>query len=390
MNSRERIKVAMRLKEPDRVPVMCQLAIGHYFLNTDIPNLDIWYDSRGFAEALVSLQWQYGFDGILVNLPGRDPNWRDNIRRIDDKDQYSIIHWKNGDSSRCPIDDNVQHNYLNDTRPRSLADIEPDGLFYIDAHDMSGIKYPFYYGFEPKPLDRESFFPEYILDTIRMVRKKAGPEVSVHGEVFSPFTQFMDLMNYENALMALHEDEGRVLAILDNLADGAGFLGSLQAGAGVDAVLISSAFAGAGFISPGMYEKFVLPFEKKVITTIKSKYKVPVYTHTCGSIGDRLELMEATGTDGIDTLDPPPLGDVELEDAKERVGGRMFIKGNMDAVNTLLNGTPEQVRADAAERVRIGKPGGGYILSSACSVAPRVPPEHLHILREVVEEEGWY
>jgi len=32
MNSRERIALAMRHQMPDRVPVMCQLALGHYFL----------------------------------------------------------------------------------------------------------------------------------------------------------------------------------------------------------------------------------------------------------------------------------------------------------------------------------------------------------------------
>ena len=37
MNGRERIALAMQRKIPDRVPVMCQLATGHYFLNTDIP-----------------------------------------------------------------------------------------------------------------------------------------------------------------------------------------------------------------------------------------------------------------------------------------------------------------------------------------------------------------
>jgi glycosyltransferase involved in cell wall biosynthesis len=41
-----------------------------------------------------------------------------------------------------------------------------------------------------------------------------------------------------------------------------------QAGRDVDAVLISSAFAGAGFISPAHYRRFVLPFERKVIRAI--------------------------------------------------------------------------------------------------------------------------
>ena len=35
MNSKERILAAMNHETPDRVPVMCQLALGHYFLNFD-------------------------------------------------------------------------------------------------------------------------------------------------------------------------------------------------------------------------------------------------------------------------------------------------------------------------------------------------------------------
>ena len=107
-----------------------------------------------------------------------------------------------------------------------------------------------------------------------------------------------------------------------------------QAEHGVDAVLISSAFAGASFISPAMYREFVLPYERRVAEAVR-RTGVPVYTHTCGRLGDRLELLAETGTQGVDTLDPPPLGDVDLADAKRRIGSRLFIKGNMDAVALL-------------------------------------------------------
>ncbi|MCU0961374.1 MAG: uroporphyrinogen decarboxylase family protein, partial [Pirellulaceae bacterium] len=157
-----------------------------------------------------------------------------------------------------------------------------------------------------------------------------------------------------------------------------------QAARGIDAVLISSAFAGGGFIAPHQYEEFVLPYEARVVDAVRQTGAV-VYTHTCGKIGDRLELMVATGLDGIDTLDPPPLGTVDLADAKRRVGDRIFFKGNIDPVHTLLAKTPEEVRQDAVWRLSVGSPGGGYILSSACSVPPRVRPENLGVLVEAAE-----
>ena len=49
MTSRERMAVAMRHGTPDRVPVMCQLALGHYFLRSGEDAIDIWHDGEAFA-----------------------------------------------------------------------------------------------------------------------------------------------------------------------------------------------------------------------------------------------------------------------------------------------------------------------------------------------------
>ena len=105
-------------------------------------------------------------------------------------------------------------------------------------------------------------------------------------------------------------------------------------------------------------------------------------------IGDRLEMMADTGIDGIDTLDPPPLGSVDLQDAKRRVGNRVFFKGNIDSVNTLLHKSRQEVLDDALWRLQVGSPGSGMILSSACSVAPAVAPENLAALVEASEQFG--
>ena len=96
-------------------------------------------------------------------------------------------------------------------------------------------------------------------------------------------------------------------------------------------------------------------------------------------------MVAETGTHGIDTLDPPPLGHVDLADAKRRVGGRLFLKGNVDPVGTVLLGTPEAVLADARRRIAVAAPGGGHVLSTACSVPPGAPPENVRSLRAAAE-----
>ncbi len=388
MNSKQRIAAAMRHEPVDRIPVMCQLAFGHYLLNTNLTPVETWFTSEGFAEALITLQQRYSFDGILINLLGTDPDWMRLVQRIETAhDGGQTVYFHNGDVAQCPADDNV-HHFPHDGRcVPALADVDPERIYYDDPHGVGGLKYPFYFGLEPYVARRGDDWPEYLFRTIDMVIERVGNEVSVHSEVFSPWTQFMELFGYEKALMHLLDDPGRVRAILEAYAQGTADLAVRQAQRGVDAVLISSAFAGGGFISPGQYEEFVVPCEQSVCRAV-AKTGVPVYTHTCGRIGDRLELMVETGTAGIDTLDPPPLGTVDLEDAKRRVGKELFFKGNIDPVHTLLNKPREFVRQDALRRLAIGSYGGGYILSSACSVSPRVPAENLTILVEAARQFG--
>jgi uroporphyrinogen-III decarboxylase len=392
VTGRERLAAATSLREPDRVPVMCQLSLGHYFLQAGLDPIDVWHSTEGFAEALVRLQRRYGFDGILVNLPGRGPDWRRHVRGIEERPDHRLIRWANGWTTVQPPDDNP-HVMREDGRPfhPPFARVDPERLFYVEPHDPGGVTYPAAWGFSGEPAPPgPGFFPPWHGDTLRDLRARAGEEVALHGEVFSPFSQLLELLGYEEGLMALMDDAGRFRACLSALVEGAVLSACLQVQAGADAVLISSAFAGAGLISREHYAEFVLPFETRVVSGIRAGAGVPVYTHTCGAIGDRLDLMMATGTGGIDTLDPPPLGTVELAEARRLTAGRLFLKGNVDPVGTVLDGTPEGVRAAARERIRVAGPGGGYILSTACSVPPGAPPENVAALREAAEEWGRY
>jgi hypothetical protein len=394
MTSRERMACAMRPRAgvlPDKVPVMCQLALGHYFLRAGTDPVEIWHDSQAFGDALLELQRRYRFDGILVNLPGREPGWRARVRAIARTDDGTVVQWICRRYSVVPLDDNAHvHGEGGDgTLAPRFEEVVPDELFYVEPHDLCGLTYPTRWSCDgPTAQPGPTFFPPWYWDTLKYVRSKA-PDISVHGEVFSPFSQFMELLGPTQALMALMRNPAKTVACLTRLAEGAivAALGHLEEGA--DAVLMSSAFAGAGFLSRDHYCRFVLPHEQQVIRGVKHAFPSrPIYTHTCGAIGDRLDLMEKTETDGIDTLDPPPLGTVDLADARRRLGARVFIKGNIDPVNTVLLGTEAGCRAAARERLEATRPGSGFILSTACSVPPHAPPENIAALVQSRDEWG--
>jgi uroporphyrinogen-III decarboxylase len=393
MNSKERVLAAMNHDKPDRVPVMCQLALGHYFLNCPYSPSQIWFDTETFGNALVELQKRYGFDGILVNISGRPPDWKNYLKSYKRVGDTEHLYWKSGLETIVPPDDNPQtYQAGRIALPRAnyqLIDIDNPAAYRLPGYIWNTWHIPELWDIDPQAdLSDPTAYPAWFTSAVKKVQQLA-PDVSIHTEVFSPFTHFMELFGYEQALLALLDDPPkchRVLAVLTRMVL---VQAELYAACQPDAILVSSAFAGAGFISRQMYKEFVAPYEDQVFQAIRG-FGLKSYVHTCGAIGDRLDLMSQTSVDGIDTLDPPPLGTIDFENAKSKYGKRFFFKGNLDAVNEMLNADDQTFEQAVKERIRIGKPGSGYILSSACSVAPHVKHERLKRLVELAKELGKY
>ncbi len=375
MTPKERMAAAMDRRVPDRVPVMCQMSIGHMLLQTGLSPLRFWHSAEVFAEGLLRMRALYGFDGILISLHGHRRDWEKNLVRLEKAEAGERATWLDGDRSFYPADDLP---VWSPARKREAA--------FFPAFDPASIP-----GLAAcLPVSQGLRFvldPDHLFDVVDAVRAAAGEDYSIHGEVTSPLDYYLDLFGFEQALFGLVEDPGRAEAILERL--GAAIvplaLGFVRHGA--DAVKISSPYAGAGFLSPDFYRRFVLPYEGRIARAVR-RAGAHAYLHTCGDIHDRLELMAESGASGLECLDPPPLGRTDLVDAKKRVGAKLFIKGNVDPVHTLLRGDPDAVRQDARRRLAVGGPGGGYILSTACSIAPRTPRENVIALRAAVEEAG--
>jgi hypothetical protein len=371
------MQAAMSLGIPDRVPVMCQMSMGFMLLNLPVSPAEFWHDPLVFAEGLCELRARYGFDGVLVSLHGHSPDWRSRVREIGRRGEDVLVRWWDGHETLHPRDELPRVIAADREHLPALRDIKqedlPSRIGYIPV--SQGLRFP---------IDQE-----HELDVFSLVRPRVGPPYSVHGEVTSPFDYYLDLVGHQEGLLGLVDCPEHAEAVLDHFAGLVSDLAARMCHAGVDAIKISSPFAGAGFISRAFYRRFVLPYESRVARAVRGN-GVHVYTHTCGAIGDRLDLLLEAGVSGVECLDPPPLGNVELAEAKQLMRGKGFIKGNIDSVHVLLEGTDDEVARDVRERLMIGKEGGGFILSTACSVAPRVAPERLSVLHRLAEKWGVY
>ena len=398
MQGLKRELLTMNHIEPDRVPVQCQLSMGHYMLNTPYEPHEIWYETEAFAEALVMLARRYQFDGILVTIgPGRPENYLDDnvVSRDDQQDGYWLT-WKNGDRTWFVWDDFPQHYPADQTKPQradfDTFDPEKDmgtinnylGYTWNVRHHLQEIPDDNHWG----TLQFEQI-PGYYSRMWDILKTKNIDDLTLHASVYSPLTHYFELFGYENALMGMLHNPGKVHAVLSRFVEHVVAWALAQIKWGANAVDLSSAFVAAPFISRKMYREFVVPYEKMVNEAITATGSI-VYTHSCGSIADRLDLLIETGTKGIDTLDPPPLGDGDLKEAKKVYGDQLFFKGNMSSVALLEMKTEHEVEKLVRETIEIGKPGGGFILDAACAIAPRVEPWKIETFVPLAKKYGRY
>jgi hypothetical protein len=377
--SKERVNAAMNLQHPDRVPLMCQFSIGSMMTLLEANPVEFWYNKNVFADGLIRLCRMFRFDGILVSLHGHSDIWKMDLLSSESiKDGVYKLTYPNRTELHSRTDlPMVAFNLKKDLPAIEDFDVEGKILAQINYIPVS---HNLYFN-----IDHDDLFG--IFD---IIHAKVGDSLSVHGEITSPFDYFLDLFGYENGLVALIMEPDKCKSILQRFTIGIQDLAVKMCDKHIDAIKISSPFAGMGFISSDQYTEFVLPFERQIIEAIRAK-GVHAYIHTCGSINDRLEIMRESKTSGLECLDPVPVGNVDLKDAFERVGNELFIKGNIDSVNTLLYGSDEKAASDVKQILETGMQNGkGFILSTACSIAPMVAKERLLMLSLLIDEFGQY
>ncbi len=377
--SRSRVDAAMNLQQPDRVPLMCQFSIGSMMTLLQPNPVDFWYDKHVFAQGLVQLCKMFRFDGILVSLHGHSDSWKKELESCESLEEgvfkltfpnRTEVHSRK-DLPLVAFNHQKELTLMDEI---SLDDAIPGVINYIPVSHNLYFK-----------LDQEALF-----DVFDLVNDEVGDSLSIHGEITSPFDYFLDMFGYENGLVSLILEPERCKMILDKFTNGIRDLAVKMCEKPIDAIKISSPFAGMGFISSDQYTEFVLPYERRIVEAIRAK-GVHVYLHTCGSIGDRLEIMRDSNASGLECLDPVPVGNVDLENAFDRIGNDLFIKGNIDSVHTLLYGDDEKVVSDVRRIIEIGKSKGkGFILSTACSIAPMVTKERLLLLSQLIDKYGIY
>lgn len=114
------------------------------------------------------------------------------------------------------------------------------------------------------------------------------------------------------------------------------------------------------------FEEFVFQFDKPLIDLIHERGGY-VWVHSHGRMRGLLDRFVEMGADVLNPIEPPPMGDVTLPEAFERVGDRMALEGNIQT-HDIMTASPERMREIVREAMEAGRgrrfilcPSSGYM-----------------------------
>ncbi len=140
---------------------------------------------------------------------------------------------------------------------------------------------------------------------------------------------------------------------------------------------------------PELFYELQVPGFRRLNQWVHRHTRMKTFIHTCGSA---YEIMEGIIEAEFDILNPVQCSaaNMEPERLKEEFGGRIvFWGGGVDTQRTLPFGTPDEVRAEVEERLRIFAPGGGFVFNTVHNVQANTPPENLAVMLETVRAHAY-
>jgi hypothetical protein len=157
-----------------------------------------------------------------------------------------------------------------------------------------------------------------------------------------------------------------------------------------DEIMLGASSASLSVSSPDIFRMYELPFIKRASRICKDAGIVS-HLHICGKSWELVEIVaEETDVDVMEPMEEPPGGNVDLKEAKRRVGNKLCIKGNINTFNFMMNATPEQVEEKCKRAIDDAAAGGGYVLSTGDQCGRDTPHANLFKMVEVAETYGKY
>ena len=339
MNSVERVHAALRLQQPDRVPVV-EFVVDEKVARLAVP------DCRDVADCMDRLD----LDGVSCGA------YFQKVRENADGsyvDEWGVTYKPGPEAVAHPIRGPIQ------TLADARAYTPPD----------------------PDAPQRLGALPE-------LVRRYRGKRaILFHHRAAFMWSAY--LMGIDNLLMNLLAEPEMAEIVLDKVLEANMGVVRRAIRAGAEVIVLGDDYASnhGPMMRPGVFREFLLPRLKRMIDMIHEEGAFCI-KHSDGNLYSLLEMIVSAGPDGINPVEP--VAGMELKKVKELVGSRVCLTGNIDCAKLLPYGSVEQVSEAVRQAIADAAAGGGYILTSSNSIHSSCKAENFVAMIRACREFGEY
>ena len=139
-------------------------------------------------------------------------------------------------------------------------------------------------------------------------------------------------------------------------------------------------------MSPELYRKLFKPRHSALCEYVKKNSNMHTFLHSCGAIAPLIpDLIEA----GFEIINPVQTnaGGMGPEFLKREFGRDLtFWGGGVDTRSVLNLGTPEAVKEQVSERLKVFSSNGGFVFTPIHNIMPDVPPQNILAMFGAVAE----
>ncbi|MGO8928927.1 MAG: uroporphyrinogen decarboxylase family protein [Limisphaerales bacterium] len=208
------------------------------------------------------------------------------------------------------------------------------------------------------------------LKGLALYKERVGKEMMVEGWVEGPVAEGADLRGINTLMLDFFDDPVFVRDLFAFVIEMELRFAREQLKVGADVIGVGD--AAASLVGPDIYDEFVWPYEKKLVDGIHA-LGGKVRLHICGNTRRILEGMGKLGCEIVDLDSMAP-----ISEARQKMGPKTILLGNLNPVAVLRNGDPAGVTAAIAECHR--QAGAPFIVGAGCEVPRDTPAENLRAL----------
>ncbi len=227
--------------------------------------------------------------------------------------------------------------------------------------------------FDPYRAEECPGFTRVMVEALEETARILPEDLHVCGLSWGPITTAGYCMGVEDMLMAVMMEETDMVKKL--ISKMTGLVSGMQRrmiDAGATVMWMADPTSSCDIISPDMFADLSQEHIAKVVSDVNREDDVPTFVHICGKTLGIIDMLKETKADCL-SFDHA----VDAAKAREAAGTDMALMGNLDPVQLIMSGTPEQITAQSYRLIDAAGREGGFILAPGCETPISSPDENV-------------